>query len=110
MIDPDVEAKQVDMLRQFKTTDGYKHIAQYARNEFIQCFRDFLFGKHDTLEKLFDLRSKAKSWYDVIESIDGRIEQFDQWLEGTVDQMKQQREQMTQFYKERAKNQSRGQL
>lgn len=110
MIDPDKEAREVEMLRQFRDTDGYKHIAQYARNEFIQCFREFMFGGKNELSEFLDLRSKAKSWYSVIESIDGRIEQFDVWLEGTVDLMKKQQEQMTQFYKERAKNQSRGNI
>lgn len=81
--------KDADVLRQFKTLDGYKVLVKYIRGQEAHLLRMFM---SDSVIDEKQLRADFKAWHSVLQSIDGKIESYDIWLEQTLNEQNRQEE------------------
>lgn len=76
-----------DTLTQFKTTPGFKVLVKLVRDQEANLLRMFM---SDEIVDMVQLRADFRAWQKVLSVIDEPIQQYDIWLEGTLEKMKQQ--------------------
>jgi len=79
--------KDADTLRRFKTLDGYKVLVKYVREQEASLLRLFM---SDTVTDEKQLRADCRAWHGVLQGLDGKIENYDIWLEQTIKMQKHQ--------------------
>jgi len=82
--------QEIDALRRFKQTPGYKALADHVKSEQAVLLQAFL-SDDDSID-LIQLRADFRAWETVFNSIGFKIESYDVWIEQCKAIVKQQQQ------------------
>lgn len=83
--------KERDILHNFKTLEGYQVMVKHARGQEAHLLRMFM---SDAVVDEKQLRADCRAWHNLVQSIDEKIDNYDNWLEQTLKMQKHQEQQL----------------
>jgi len=83
---------QVEQLRQFKDSEGYKFLSEFVQDKQAELVRVLIDGDDDI--DLVQLRADFKAWYKLLGAVDVEIDSYDIWLQQTLNRMNGQNRDM----------------